>query len=365
MSPPGSSSLTPAADTQRKRPRRDVAKRKAVGIAVQDAESGGFSLLVRAAQRNKFLPLGLSEPGQGEECSITLEPIQEYTLPFLPDSVPPAVMPSQPNLTKASLPCGHGFSALALLYHFAKNSMTCPICRAGHAKALMTEQSVPVHLRRHFSKHLANLRREESREQVAADALAAAHVLQQEEVSHRPSLNHHAGFMPVTRIVLILYVYDTMGGESNNSNVAPGSSSSGREPMLELELPLTSSLNLGTLAFESSGYSLAQLNLNLLRLPTRARAFEIGVGIQSLFHGNLLLFRTVRFPATGALHRVVFARETPYITEPTAVEVLTMAGVDDLNVFYCLRWMVSMGGFSNMVLRAASQSADEGSMVAV
>lgn len=346
MSPPATTSAG-----QKKRARQEPKRR--VGTAVQDPDSGVYNLLVRASQRSKSLLLGLSEPGPDEECSITLEPIREYTLPFLPDGVR-SVIQTQPALAKASLPCGHGFSALALLYHFAKNSMTCPICRAGHAKAVMTEQSVPTHLRRHFSKHLASLRLEESHEQVAADALAAAHVLEQ-EVSRR---HNSAGFVPMTRIVLILYVFDSMDTFSS----PPGSSMV--EPMLALELPLTSSLNLGTLAFESSGYSLAQLNLNLLRLPTRPRGFEIGVGIQSLFHGNMLLFRTVRFPATGALHRVVFARDAQP-TDPLAVEVLTMAGVEDFNVFYSLRWMVSVGAFSNMVLLAASQSADEGSMVAV
>lgn len=340
MSPPPTTSAG-----QKKRARK-------VGAPTQDAETGLYNLLVRASQRNKSMLLGLSEPGPDEECSITLEPIGEYSLPFLPDGVR-SVIPTQPALAKASLPCGHGFSALALLYHFAKNSMTCPICRAGHAKAVMTEQSVPVHLRKHFSKHLASLRLEESHEQVAADALAAAHVLEQ-EVSRR----HNAGFVPMTRIVLILYVFDTMDAYSS----PPGSSLV--EPILALELPLTSSLNLGTLAFESSGYSLAQLNLNLLRLPVRPRGFELGVGIQSLFHGNMLLFRTVRFPATGALHRVVFARDA-LPTDPHAVEVLTMAGVEDLNVFYSLRWMVTAGAFSNMILLAAGQSADEGSVVAV
>lgn len=344
MSPP----VTVGPNQNKKRARPEPKKR--VGMAQQDPESGLYSLSVRAAQRNKTIVMSMSEPAPEEECTITLEPIVDYRLPFLPDGHQ-SVIESQPTLTKASLPCGHGFNALALLYHFAKNSMTCPICRAGHAKAVVTEQSVPVHLRKHFSKHLASLRTEESHEQIAADALAAAHALEQ-EVSRQNS-----GFMPMTRIVLILYAFDTMDVYSNHG-------SSMVEPILALELPLTSSLNLGTLAFESYGYSLGQLNLNLLRLPIRPRGFEIGIGIQSMLHGNMLLFRTVRFPATGALHRVVFARDVQP-SEPMAVEVLTMEGVEDLNVFYSLRWMVSMGSFSSMILLAASQIADEGAVAAV
>ena len=321
------------------------------GTPVQDPETGQYSLSVRAAQRSKTLLLQLSEPAPDEECSITLESIPDYRLPFLQDG-PNSVLETQPNLTKASLPCGHGFNALALLYHFAKNSMTCPICRAGHAKAVMTEQSIPVHVRKHFSRHLASLRAEESHEQIAADALAAARMLEQ-EVSRR----NNSGFMPMTRIVLILYAFDTL-------DVYSGDGLSLVEPTLALELPLTSSLDMGTLAFESFGYSLAQLNLNLLRLPTRPRGFEVGIGIQSLFHGNLLLFRTVRFPATGALHRVVFARDAQP-TDPLAVEILTMPGVEDFNVFYRLRWVVALPAFSNMVLLSASQDADGAQIAAV
>lgn len=320
-------------------------------MPLQDPETGQYSLLVRAAQRNKTLLLSLSEPRPDEECSIALESIPDYRLPFLPDG-PQPVLESQPALTKACLPCGHGFNAMALLYHFAKNSMTCPICRAGHAKAVMSVQCVPAHVRKHFSRHLATLRAEESHEQIAADALTAARVLEQ-EVSRR----NNSGFMPMTRIVLIVYAFDTMDVYSNHG-------SSLVEPTLALELPLTSSLETGTLAFESFGYSLAQLNLNLLRLPSRPRGFEIGVGIQSLLHGNMLLFRTVRFPATGALHRVVFARDAQP-TDPLAVEILTMPGVEDFNVFYRLRWVVSLPAFSNMVLLSASRGADDGQVVAV
>ena len=349
MSPPATS--TTATTKKRAKPAAEPKKKQVYSVPIQDPATGQYNLHVRASQRNKTLQLTLSEPAPDEECSITLEPIQDYRLSFMQDG-PSSVLATQPNLTKASLPCGHGFNALALLYHFAKNSMTCPICRAGHAKAVMTEQSIPVLVRKHFSKHLASLRAEESHEQIASDAIAAAHVLEQ-EVSRRSN----SGFMPMTRIVLILYAFDSM-------DVYSGTGLSLVEPILALELPLTSSLDLGTLAFESFGYSLAQLNLNLLRLPTRPRGFEIGVGVQSLLHGNMLLFRTVRFPATGHLHRVVFARDA-LPTDPLAVEVLTMPGVEDFNVFYRLRWVVPVPAFSNMVLLAASVNADGGQVAAV
>lgn len=348
MSPPATTNTT-----TKKRTRR-VKTRLLNGVPTQDEETGQFSLQVRAALKGaKTLVLALSEPSPEEECSITLEPMRDYRLPFIPEEAANCPVEGEPALTKASLPCGHGFHALALLYHFAKNSMTCPICRAGHAKLQMTEQSVPFHVRKHFSARLASLRAEENHEQIAADAMAAARMLELEV-----SRFNHSGFMPMTRIVLILYAFDTMELWRRD---LPGQPLV--EPILALELPLTSSLNLATLEFESSGYSLAQLNLNLLRLPTRPSGFEVGVGVQSLLHGNMLLFRTVRFPSTGALHRVVFARQS-LENEPLAIEVLTMAGVEGLNTFYRLRWAVPVGAFSNMLLMAASRNAEEAGMMA-
>lgn len=351
MSPPATT--TPAAEkktSRKKRPRQR--SRQLNGVPTLDEETGQYTLQVRTprAQRgSKTLVLRLSEPAADEECSITLEPMREYRLPFVPEEeAQNCVVVGEPALTKASLPCGHGFHALALLYHFAKNSMTCPICRAGHAKAQITEQSVPFHMRKHFAAHLASLRAEESNEQIAADAVAAARMLELEV-----SRLNNSGFMPMTRVVLILYVFDTMELWRRD---LPGQPLV--EPILALELPLTSSLNLGILEFESSGYSLGQLNLNLLRLPSRPAAFEVGVGVQSLLHGSMLLFRTVRFPSTGAMHRVVFARNS-LPNEPLAIEVLTMAGVEGLNTFHRLRWAVPVSSFSNMLLLSVTRNMQE------
>ena len=72
----------------------------------------------------------LTVPRQDDEhCSITLEPIGE---PPLALQFPP--LSSNPLLTCAEMEeCGHRFNAMALIAHFARNSMTCPMCRAGLA----------------------------------------------------------------------------------------------------------------------------------------------------------------------------------------------------------------------------------------
>jgi hypothetical protein len=312
-------------------------------------ETMEHSISVRSSgpiERSKSVALQLTAPGEDEECTIAMEPIAQYRLPFLPDTAAACVWEDRPALTKAILPCGHGFSAMALLYHFAKNSMTCPCCRAGHDGVKMGLQSVPTHLRDKFARHLETVQADEVREQIASDAIAATRALEQ-EVRMGVSL-------PMTRVVLLLFAYD--------APVDDGRSAS-EEPRLVLELPLTSSLTLGSLAFASYGYFLHQLNLNLRLLPIRALAFEVSVGLQNFLHGSIPLFRTVRFPAEGAGRRLVFAAGTERLTESMAIEVETTVGHDGCQLFTRLCWSVPVDTFSNLLVGVAR--ANEGEIAEV
>jgi hypothetical protein len=311
---------------QRKR-QRSKALKDAGATWCFDAEQKQHSLVVRSVgpiDKCLSVTLVLAEPTEGEECMVAMEPIAEYRLPFMKAEA--WLHKDTPTLTKATLPCGHGFSALALLYHFAKNSMTCPCCRAGHDKTTMGLQSVPAHLRKEFATHLESVRADETREQIASDAIAATRAMEH-EVRLGVSL-------PMTRVVLSLHAFESMDSS---------------EPRLVLEIPLTSSLALGNLAFASYGYYLHQLNLNLRLLPTRPRAFELAVGMQNIFHGSMPLFKTVRFPAEGAGHRIVFASGN----ETMAVEVETALGSDNYQVFTRLCWGVPVSTFSNILLNVA------------
>lgn len=285
----------PTAQSPPARPvKRQRASRKpkvAPGTAYDPARDS-YSLRVCSAgnvDSSAGITLTLSEPAQDEECTITMEPIAEYRLPFVPKSVKSTgLIKAQPALTKATLPCGHGFNALALVYHFMKNSMTCPCCRAGRANERMGEQFVPQHMRRFFSKQLALSRSEEEREQIATDALAAAQSLHYE-------VSYEILALPATRMVLSLHAYTSLDRSSSP------------EATLALELPLTSSLTMGWMESVSFGYSLHQLNLNLGILPVQITAFELGIGVRSLHQhdwGSVALFRTVRFGVQDdRLHR--------------------------------------------------------------
>jgi hypothetical protein len=89
------------------------------------------------------LTVTLSIPRDDDECPLTLETIRASRLDFLPDAV---FCPERPQHSKLTLPCGHGFHALSLLYSWCKNGMRCPCCRAGH-KGRADPACLPGHFR--------------------------------------------------------------------------------------------------------------------------------------------------------------------------------------------------------------------------
>ena len=91
-----------------------------------------------------LLPTTLTD----EPCSITHEAIGSptYTVPYYGNTKKrkkqqgcPPVLSKYPHLQCAKIAeCGHSFDARALMVHFLRNSMTCPLCRAGDASIVMS-----------------------------------------------------------------------------------------------------------------------------------------------------------------------------------------------------------------------------------
>ena len=240
---------------------------------------------------------------------MTMLPIAEATLDFLPADTPRAPIVARPELTKATLPCGHSFSALALLYHFAKNCMRCPNCREG-AAARMAGQSVPAHLRPAFRAHLEREAEADRREQVASDMHAAAQILEAE-------VNSAQAMAYLNRVVATVYVYDSMqalapvsvqalplslmqGGAGREHD---GPSSAPEDPPTS-ETGTDSSATGPTLRFESFGFSCRQLSRNLRAMAVDAQAFELVMGAHDVYDGIVMLYRTDRFGADAGERRV-------------------------------------------------------------
>jgi len=95
--------------------------------------------------------MSLSKPDDGEECPISQESISTYDLEFLAGCT---FRPDHPDYRKMTLECGHGFSAMALTYHFFKNGMQCPMCRKGDPRT-MDPLCVPQHFRKEMQTRVA------------------------------------------------------------------------------------------------------------------------------------------------------------------------------------------------------------------
>ena len=82
----------------------------------------------------------LKVPATAAECPIALEAIQDAEVDGLQGFLFNAAQPLHRELL---LPCGHSFSASALIAHWLCHDMICPLCRAGCASPLRV-QSLPV-----------------------------------------------------------------------------------------------------------------------------------------------------------------------------------------------------------------------------
>ena len=232
----------------------------------------------------KTVVLSMSRPDEGEECGIGMEPIAEYRLDFIPPDHPGphCVIADAPDLTKATIvDCGHGFNALALLYHFMKNDMTCPFCRGGHSKTRMCSQSMPPHLRQAVVKQLELSRRRGQQEQSRDDTMSVLLMLDQE-------VNLQT-FSDVNRQVLIMYAY------VNSDSISP---------LLVQEIPLESSQSRGLLRFTSSMYSMRELTRNLQLCYTPLRSYELVVATRRTFEGAVVLVKSERFNLSAGITSV-------------------------------------------------------------
>lgn len=262
--------------------------------AVYDPFTHEYSLVVRSEgtiDKCKTTRLVMSAPQPEEECCISMEPIAEYTMGLEQRANEPPVqsmVPQSPLLTKATLPCGHGFSALGLLYHFAKNEMTCPCCRSGHARERMSRRSIPQHVRPALEQRMSKSREEERVEQILSDTVTVAAILEHEVNNAAPP---NDPFVRVTRRVLIMYAYEALNSLA---------------PSMAQEIPLVTQHRPGTrLELCSSGFSMRELNRNLRSLPVAVRAYELVIASRSMYYGVSTVIRSQRFELGSASPAVI------------------------------------------------------------
>lgn len=125
----------------------------------------------------------LTPPSKSAEiCPITCEEIgsPDSVVPYAPSKLTP--FKAYPTLSRASLTCGHKFHAPAILVHFMRNGLTCPMCRAG-ASGLPTKASLPIRQEEWFRQTYEAISRENEADERAAveddHAMAHAMILEQ------------------------------------------------------------------------------------------------------------------------------------------------------------------------------------------
>jgi hypothetical protein len=172
-----------------------LAKHESAGLAKQKPSKRyrpagpPFHVMLYASTGQK-LRVRLDVPAPDEECPLTLAPIAEDSLDFLSEHA--RWFPANPDVKKVTLPCGHSFGALNILYHFARRNMLCPCCRAG-LEGRLTLPCIPLQFRNLMSSRVqAEVRRDED-EQIMADSALAAATLETFTVDVRYLPLHESG----------------------------------------------------------------------------------------------------------------------------------------------------------------------------
>jgi hypothetical protein len=150
----------------------------------------------------KSIHISLDEPATDEECPLTIAPMADDELEFLPGIT---FFITQPRVRKLQLPCGHAFGAMNLIYYFARSGMRCPCCRAG-LKCKLNPETVPMHFRSRFVARIDECTRTDSDEQIRADELLARTLSNFEDPLG--IIETFAGFS-ISVINMSVYIYDT------------------------------------------------------------------------------------------------------------------------------------------------------------
>ena len=156
--------------------------------------------VVLVGERGEKLSLVLSAPSEEEECPLSMDKITQDGLGFLEtfskstgsadwNQSATVFYRQAPTLRKLTMPCGHSFGALHLVYNFALNNMLCPCCRSGVTTRLRLS-SLPGHLHKALRDVTRAARECRQREEEEENRLVALHLSRQSDWEQVESLGH-------------------------------------------------------------------------------------------------------------------------------------------------------------------------------
>lgn len=163
------------------------------------------------SESGTFTTAFLDVPAEDEQCPLTISPIAEDELDFLPGVT---YMVNKPLARRIKLSCSHAFGAMNLLYHFARRDMRCPCCRAGK-KSRLDVRAVPMHFRVALVARIEAQTRADAEEQTRADEAIARDLGRFEDPTSLMDT-----FMPMLggQIVnMTVYVHSSMSVDTHSS----------------------------------------------------------------------------------------------------------------------------------------------------
>ena len=107
-----------------------------------------------ATADNERVEVVLEEPCDEEECPLTLRPILDDVLEFMPQVT---FLLRFPDHKKMTLPCGHSFGAMNLTFYFCQSKLICPCCRRGIDKSLQMD-FLPEHFKVQISEEVLKMK---------------------------------------------------------------------------------------------------------------------------------------------------------------------------------------------------------------
>jgi hypothetical protein len=149
-----------------------------VQLSRQEADLVTFA--VHCVDAEEWLQITLDKPMEGEQCPLSMEPIEECGLVSVEEKFP---FKDFPDLTVAVLPCGHRFNCLSIMYSFMYNGMKCPVCRSG-SDAIMDFKSVNCRWAERFNAEIAAKKRANMMEALEENERVAEQLFRSENGLH-------------------------------------------------------------------------------------------------------------------------------------------------------------------------------------
>lgn len=127
--------------------------------------------VLRRKNDAKAIRFELGVPAPGSVCAITQDSISDSELDFLPGCV---LDKDRPEHRCMKLQCGHEFSAMHLVYYWARSrSVLCPMCRGGPERAYLDLRKLPCHFGPAMTRKVRSERRKDTMERRREDEQAA------------------------------------------------------------------------------------------------------------------------------------------------------------------------------------------------